>query len=686
MIANRLTKPAAAAPQDFRRWSQVIDDFATLLGLTLVVYDQDESLLAISRANKICSTIQLEPEGLRLCEQDCGSMLNQAARGGEFTTFKCHAHLYNFAAPVKVKGKIRYVLLGGRVFRNYQDFVTFNRVAAGYGVKDFLFVDWDNATKFESAQYFQRAALFIQSLVNTFSEGPAEIDIVKEQSYRRDTLYELSGILGVENSVEKIFQLVLEALGVLFSVSGGAVLQRTLNGTRFEAVSVLGAVVQPSFELKLEDHAVLDDLKQDRYFYVGETYPILRMGFPETVHSIHSFPVLKRNQAAWVLQIYNTDLNAESVQLLKTFCQHIALSLENMSLKQEVCARSKALSIVSDFSIAIGSEPGSPDLYRTILLKTIEIMSAEQGSLIIFDEASKDLSIKCIKGLNEKLIGKLRLKPGQGIAGIVFETGRPLLIKNIDEDPRFQAQQRTRYKTKSFLSVPLGIRNRRIGVLNVTDKVGGVVFDEDDLKLLETIANHVSLALERSDLYQKSENLRRISITDSLTELHNRRFFQDRLTEEIERGKRHSQPLSLIMLDIDNFKNYNDTYGHLAGDEALRITAAILKTSVRNIDVVARYGGEEFAVILPMTEVKAAHDIAERIRSGVADRFFPNHSLTLEAKLSVSLGIACFPRDSDSLFELIGNADKALYLAKVSGKNLVSVFDRAQNFKSASGL
>jgi diguanylate cyclase (GGDEF)-like protein len=107
------------------------------------------------------------------------------------------------------------------------------------------------------------------------------------------------------------------------------------------------------------------------------------------------------------------------------------------------------------------------------------------------------------------------------------------------------------------------------------------------------------VALERSDLYQKSEDLRRISITDPLTELYNRRFFQDRLTEEIERAKRHSQSLSLIMLDIDNFKNYNDTHGHLAGDEALRIAATILENSVRNIDVVARYGGEEFAVVLP---------------------------------------------------------------------------------------
>jgi diguanylate cyclase (GGDEF)-like protein len=686
LIANKLSRPAATPPQDFHQWQRVIDDFAALLGLTLVVYDQNEYLLATSHANRICDTIQLKPEGLRLCEQDCGSMLSQVAGGGELATFKCHAHLYNFAAPVKVRDKIRYVLLGGRVFRNYQDFTKFNRMASSYGVKDFLFVDWDNAVKFENAQYFQRAASFLQSLADTFSQAPDETDKVKQQSYQMSTLYELAGVLGAEHSVEKVFQLALEALGVLFDISGGAVLRRAVNGSGFEALSVLGSIVQPSFELKPEEHTVLDDLKQDRYFYIDETYPILRMGFPETVHSIHSFPVLSRNQTAWVLQVYNTELSSESVQMLQIFCQHVVRSLENLLLKQEVSERSKALSVVTDFGMAIGSELESLDLYRTILLKTIEIMRAEQGSLLIFDEVSKELSIKCIKGLSEKLVEKLRLKPGQGIAGFVFETGLPLLIENIGKDPRFQAHQRARYKTKSFLSVPLRIRSRKIGVLNVADKIDGAAFDQTDLRLLETIADHAWVALERSDLYQKSEDLRRISITDPLTELYNRRFFQDRLTEEIERAKRHSQSLSLIMLDIDNFKNYNDTHGHLAGDEALRITATILKNTVRNIDLVARYGGEEFAVILPMTDVGAAHDIAERIRSGMANRFFPDHSLTLEAKLRVSLGIACFPKDSDSLFELISNADKALYLAKVSGKNLVSVFDRAQNFKSASGL
>jgi len=686
LIANRLSRPAATLPPDFQLWRQVVDDFASLLGLTLIVYDQDEGLLTTSRANKICSAIQLESEGLRLCEEDCGSMLNQVARGGEFTTFKCHAHLYNFVAPIKVGGKTRYVLLGGRVFRNYQDFTKFNRIAVNYGVKDFLFVDWDNVLKFENSQYFQRAALFMQSLIDSFSKGQTEVDAVRQRSYQRNTLYELSGVLGCEPSVEKVFQVALDALGVLFDIPGGAVLLRTLNRTGFEVVNVLGSIVQPSFELKLEDHTVLDDLRHERYFYVTETYPILRMGFPETVHSVYNFPILGRNQTAWVLQIYNAELDAEAIQMLKTFCQHIAASLENLLLRQEASDRWKAWSVVTNLGLAIASGVESLDPYRAILLKTIEIMRAEQGSLLIFDEVSRELSIKCIKGLNEKLVEKLRLRSGQGISGFVFETGRPLLIENIEKDPRFQAHRRTRYKTKSFVSVPLTIHDRKIGVLNIADKVGGDVFDEADLKLLQTIASQACVALELSELHQKSEDLRRLSVTDPLTELYNRRYFQDRLTEEIQRAKRHSQSLCLIMLDIDNFKGYNDAHGHLVGDEALRVIAMILKNSVRSIDVVARYGGEEFAVILPMTEIAAARDIAERIRSGVASRFFPDRSTTLEAKLSASLGIACFPGDSESLFELISNSDKALYLAKVSGKNLVAVFDKAQNFKSASGL
>ena len=662
----------------------IIEDFAELLGLTLIVYDKDEGLLGATHTNAICSTIQANGEGLRLCEQDCGSMLSQVAAGGEFATFRCHAQLYNFAAPIKLEGKIRYLLLGGRVFRNYQDFAEFNKKAASYGVKDVLFMDWEHSNNFEDdGLRFERAVSFIQSLVDTATESP-EIDLVKKKSYQTETLYELCAILGREESHENIFQLALQALGVLFDVSAAAILQRRPGATAFEALNVVGSVIQPLFQLNAGDSA-FDNLER-QYLYFEEIYPILRMGFPESVRSVHTFLITSCNGTEWILQIYNRALNADSVQILKTFCQHIALSLARLLLRKQVSAHGNTLNMVADFNMAVNSQLECPDVCRTILLKSIEVIKAEQGSLLVFDEGARELSVRSIKGLNEKLVEKLRIQPGQGVAGSVFETGQSLLIKNIDDEPRFKPHQRTRYRTKSFLSVPLRINDRKIGVLNIADKISGDPFDEDDLRLLETISSQACVALERSDFYQKSEDLRRISITDSLTDLYNRRFFHDRLTEELERARRHSQSLSLIMLDIDNFKTYNDTHGYRAGDEALRITSASLKNSVRNIDMVARFGGEEFAVILPMTEAKAANDIAERIRGSVSSRFFPDHSLKLEEKLTVSLGIACFPRDCDSVLELIGNADKALYLAKVAGKNRVSIFDRAQQLKNASGL
>ena len=370
--------------------------------------------------------------------------------------------------------------------------------------------------------------------------------------------------------------------------------------------------------------------------------------------------------------------------MLLAYCRHLAVVLENVLMKQEAQGNQSVLSVVTDFNQAIGAQLESPGLYRAILMKTAELVGAEQASLMIFDETSQELSIKCVKGLNEKIVQSLRVKPGQGIAGLVFETGRSLLVKNVDQDPRFTERQRARYKTKSLICVPLTVDQRKIGVINLTDKTGDG-FDENDLRLVESVASHASVALDRTDYYKMSEDLRKISITDSLTDLYNRRFFQDRISEEIERSRRHGQPVSLIMLDIDNFKQYNDTYGHLAGDEALRLTAATIKSSVRNIDRVARYGGEEFAVILPMTEIEAARDIAERIRSGVAGRYFPDDALRAAVRLTASLGIASFPQHADNIFDLVGNADKALYIAKVNGKNRVALFDKLRVAKNGGG-
>jgi diguanylate cyclase (GGDEF)-like protein len=684
LTQNKLNRAAPAESPEFRQLRQALDDLAQLVGLTFVVYDQEGHLLGNCRPNPICSAMQADERGCRLCEHDCGGMLDQVSKGGEVATFKCHASLYSFAAPLSVSGQARFAVLGGRVFRSYQDFLAFAKLAPQFGIKDYFFEDWDNSLRFENSRYFERAVHFLQSMVDSLCRGSSQVDKFKKKSDQLNTLYDLSTVLP-ETSPEKIHQLVLQAVGVLFDIPGGAIWKAGVDGTRFHQVSTFGPLVQNLQNIQLGEHPGFEDLQSGNALFLEETYPILRVGLPETIHSVHSFPIQLRNRLAWVLQIYNKKVDPEAVDMLQAYCRHLGTILENGLLKREIQESTSVLSVVTDFNRAIGPELESQGLHRAILMKTAELVQAEQASLMIFDDTSQELSIKCVKGLNEKIVQSLRIKPGDWVAGFVFETGRGLLIKNVDDDSRFSQRQRARYRTKSLICVPLKIDQRKIGVINLTDKVSGESFDENDLKLVESIASQASVALDRTDFYKMSEDLRKISITDPLTDLYNRRFFQDRISEEIERARRHSHSVSLIMLDIDNFKNYNDTYGHLAGDEALRLTAGIIKNSVRNIDLVARYGGEEFAVILPVTEILAARDIAERIRSGVASRYFPDDALRAAVKLTASLGIASFPQQADTMLELIGNADKALYMAKITGKNRVALFDKSRATKNASG-
>ena len=270
----------------------------------------------------------------------------------------------------------------------------------------------------------------------------------------------------------------------------------------------------------------------------------------------------------------------------------------------------------------------------------------------------------------------LRIRPGEGIAGKVFAEGNPILVRDIESDHRVQRSKRPRYKTKSFMSIPLKLEDRTIGILNIADKITGDVFSEEDLRCLMSVASYASVAIERSEFFMRFEELKKISITDPLTTLLNRRYFQERLHEEVERSKRHGLPLSLMMIDIDHFKSFNDRYGHPAGDEALKLAAACMRNTIRTIDVAARYGGEEFTVILPQTTKSSAQTIAERICRDVEKIDFAFAREKDRGSMTVSIGLASFPEDADTLEDLIRNSDRALYLAKEHGRNRVVLFNR----------
>jgi diguanylate cyclase (GGDEF)-like protein len=265
--------------------------------------------------------------------------------------------------------------------------------------------------------------------------------------------------------------------------------------------------------------------------------------------------------------------------------------------------------------------------------------------------------------------------PSEGISGQVLASGEPLLVTDAGSDPRLERYRSPRYRSRSFLSVPIGVEGSHIAVLNLTDRSDGSDFSSEDLELAGLLAQITGMNLERHRFLESIERLQKESVTDALTSLGNRRHFEQRITSEVNRARRFGHPLSLIILDIDDFKIYNDTLGHPAGDRALRAVSEALLENVRAIDDVVRYGGEEFAVILPQTPIDLATVVAERVRGAMGRLPLDGINQLPRGEFSVSVGVASFPRDARDESELLNHADIALYLAKAEGKNQTVVFE-----------
>jgi diguanylate cyclase (GGDEF)-like protein len=218
----------------------------------------------------------------------------------------------------------------------------------------------------------------------------------------------------------------------------------------------------------------------------------------------------------------------------------------------------------------------------------------------------------------------------------------------------------------AFEAARLQVADRVIGILCVAHTKTNI-FTSADLKLIELLANTSSVAIENGLLHRKVEEL---AITDGLTGVYNHRYFKEALHRELRRSQRYNLVFSLLILDIDNFKKINDTYGHIKGDEVLKGLANIAKGNLhREIDVLARYGGEEFVVILPQTTKERAVFVADRMRREIEDRL--SGAVGMADRITVSVGIAQYPHDGEEERMLIQSADQALYQAKKSGKNRV---------------
>lgn len=351
-----------------------------------------------------------------------------------------------------------------------------------------------------------------------------------------------------------------------------------------------------------------------------------------------------------------------------------ALAIENARLYATITQRARELDALRTATAELLTTIDLEILLSHILdVAQSAIPAAEKGLLYLIAPDTGKLQIRATSGFHDPRIKKVQFPKGRDYPARAVRERLPILVHDIVEDKNVSDSILTQEfeSIRSAVIAPMLLEDEVIGVLSLSASRPDA-FTEADLRLLVSFATTTTAAIHNARLHAE---VQKMAVTDGLTEFYNRRGFFDLSQHEFERARRFNRPLSAIMVDVDQFKEINDSYGHAVGDHALRVLAGRLRSAVRELDILGRYGGDELVILLPETDLYTACAIAERIRQRIAE------PITLSARqenpvsfeMTVSLGVAHLLPDTQDLNALLQRADSAAYLAKREGRNRVEV-------------
>ncbi len=316
------------------------------------------------------------------------------------------------------------------------------------------------------------------------------------------------------------------------------------------------------------------------------------------------------------------------------------------------------------------SSKGAPrsreELHGRVLPTALHLADADGAALVVRTGRRLD---RMVMGLDDVHPRELGIPAGgTDFARLLERVGHPIAMADVAQDPRLGGSDTLPgLDAGPGLFVPLTPGERARGHLALYRRRGRPAFGNGDIRAATLLGAWAALAFDHVHL---AATLERLAVTDDLTQVYNYRFLKSALRREIRRAGRFGMELSVVMVDVDNLKAYNDRHGHLRGSRVLREIAARIAAQVREFDLVAKYGGDEFTLILPQTGRDGALVVAERIRHAVASHTFP---LVDPGAITISCGVACYPHDNVDGLGLIRMADRALYMAKQNGRNRVEV-------------
>jgi diguanylate cyclase (GGDEF)-like protein len=328
------------------------------------------------------------------------------------------------------------------------------------------------------------------------------------------------------------------------------------------------------------------------------------------------------------------------------------------------------VAIFNDVAKALTSSLNLDSILQTIMDKMAEFFRPDTWSLLMVDEQKDELYFAIAVGDAAETLKTVRLKVGEGIAGWVARHGESLIVPDVYNDPRFakRIDEMTKWKTRSIICVPLQSKHRVLGVIQLIN-CAMESFGEQEMFFLHALCDYAAIAIDNARAVEKIQEL---TITDDCTGLYNARHLYKTLEAEVYRSARFGYEFSVIFLDLDHFKNVNDTYGHLVGSKLLQEIGFKIKSQLRLIDYAFRYGGDEFVILLPQTDKHSALVVAKRIQDMMRKTvFLAEDGLNLHVRCS--MGLATYPEDAKSSHEIIRQADEMMYMVKNSSRDNIAV-------------
>jgi len=512
---------------------------------------------------------------------------------------------------------------------------------------------------------------------------------IDEKNFKFLAINQMAKTLAKEKSISSLQTLIMDMLLEVNSVSAGISFENSNGMIKIYEAKNIDVLHEFSID-KYEDSELWRYIKENRVLELEmlskfkktkwlvdlfkEGYFITFSVYDETGEEDIAFAVLLGEKS------YGSYSEGDG-EFFETLSGQIEIILENAkknslieAQNSELTERVYDLMTLNNAAKMISSTLDIEEIFKSSVDMFTEVGQSSKGAILYYEKEAETLIVKAIKGdYDSSIIGK-GVALDRNLIEYLRENQAGLILSELREHEdsilvEFYRANREFFKyLKSEVLIPLIANDEFIGVILLGMRYMGDGYKKDGMDVFVTLGSQVAVSTYNAKLYN-------MAITDGMTKLYLHRYFQSRFDEELERTKRYQRNLAVIMIDIDHFKKFNDTYGHQTGDEVLKMVAGVIKTRARKSDICARYGGEEFAVILPETGEDGGIKLGEYIRKEIEESILKVDNK--ELRVTISLGVSAYSGESAldlSKEELIKRADKALYKSKESGRNRVTKF------------